>query len=210
MAEYQQNILEIDGVSMNKKKSLCSSSIPRVPSKSPYSVAEKIRMATWWFVESVFFKPSPHICNKFRCFLLRLFGAKIGANTFIHSSAKIWFPWNLSIGSNSGIGFDALIYNLDAICIGDYSTISQRCHLNTGSHDYVDIGFKLIKMPINISDGVFVGTDSYIGMGVSIGEMSVIGARSVVISSQPDYVVCVGHPCRPIKNIKTNFSKVDL
>jgi putative colanic acid biosynthesis acetyltransferase WcaF len=156
-------------------------------------------MATWWFVQTVLFRPSPHKLNRFRCWLLRRFGARIGSNTFIYSSARIWFPWHLTIGSNAGIGFDALIYNLDTVDIGDFATVSQRVHVNTGSHDYADPTFPLITRPVIIGDGAFIGADAYVGWGVSIGRMAVIGARSVVVSDMPDFTVCVGHPCQPLK-----------
>ena len=85
--------------------------------------------------------------NAWRCMLLRTFGAKVGRGTFIHPSAKIWFPWNLIIGDHSGIGFDALIYNLSPVRVGDFSTISQRVHINTGSHEYRRTNFPLVTSP---------------------------------------------------------------
>lgn len=181
--------------------------VPRVPSKSPYSFKTKVRMAAWWFVEAVFFRPSLHKMNTWRCFLLRCFGAAVGVNTFINSRAKIWFPWNLKIGSNAGIGFDALIYNLDTVIIGDYATVSQRVHVNTGSHDYSDPDFPLVTRPVLIKSGAFIGADSYIGWGVVIGEMAVVGARSVVVNDLPGYTVSVGHPCTPKKGyVMKNFN----
>lgn len=177
-------------------------SVPRVPSKSPYTLRQKVNMTTWWFVESLFFRTSFHKMNFFRCWLLRCFGAVIGENTFIHSRARVWFPWNLKIGSNSGIGFNALVYNLDMVEIGDYVTISHQVHINTASHDYTDQDFQLITRPIFIDSGAFLGADSYIAWGVNIGKMTVIGARSVVVSDQPDFTVCFGHPCRPYKKFK--------
>lgn len=173
----------------------------RIPSKSPYSLKDKLRMAAWWTVEKLIFRNTPHKFNFLRCFILRRFGARIGKNTFIFSSARIWFPWNLEIGSNSGIGFDALIYNLDKIFIGEFATISQRCHLNTGSHDFTKPEFPLITSPIHVKDGAFVGTDSYIGMGVTLGEYCVVSARSVVNRDLPAGFVCGGHPCKPYRRI---------
>lgn len=173
--------------------------IPRIPSKSPNDFKTKIRMALWWLVEATLFRPSLHKMNGWRCMLLRGFGAKVGRNTFINSRAKIWFPWNLQIGANAGIGFDALIYNLDTVVIEDYATVSQRVHVNTGSHDYTDPAFPLITKPVHIGAGAFIGTDSYIGWGVRIGDMAVIGARSVVVSDMPGYTISHGHPCRPCK-----------
>lgn len=176
--------------------------VPRVPSRSSYRLHEKLRMTAWWMVEALFFRPSLHKMNRFRCFLLRCFGAQVGEGTFIHSKARIWFPWNLKIGRNGGIGFDALIYNLGKVEIGDYATVSQRVHINTASHDYSEPEFPLVTRPVSIAAGAFVGTDSYIGWGVHIGKMTVIGARSVVVSDQPDFYVCVGHPCKPYKQFE--------
>lgn len=103
------------------------------------------------------------------------------------------------MGSHSGIAFETNVYNLDTVVIGDHVSIAHRVHLNTASHDYRDPGFGLVTKPISIRSGAFVGTDTYIGPGVRIGEMAVIGARSVVTKDMPQEMVCYGHPCRPIK-----------
>ena len=168
-------------------------------SASPYKLSEKIRMQIWWIVERIFFRLSFQKLRGWRNFLLRLFGAKIGSGVGIHPKARIWLPWNLEIGNNTGIGFDVLIYNLGKVVIGNYSTISQRTHINTGSHDINDPDFKLITKPVNIGSGVFIGTETYISPGVTIGDMAVVGARSVVTKDLPANMICYGHPCIPIK-----------
>lgn len=167
--------------------------------RSPYSFRQKVRMALWWFVEALLFRPSLHKMRGWRNFLLRLFGAKIGEGSNVHATAKVWFPWNVEIGDFTGVGFDALLYSLDKIIIGDYVTISQRVHINTGTHDYNSPGFELITKPVVIESGAFIGTDSYINPGVTIGKMAVIGARSVVTKDMPPDMISVGHPCKPIK-----------
>lgn len=174
----------------------------RTAANSPYSKKQKLIMLLWWTVEIIIYRNIPHKLNKFRCLILKIFGAKIGDNTFISRTAKIWFPWNLSIGKNSGIGFDALIYNLANIDIGDFTTISQRSHINTGTHDYNKNDFPLITKPVKIGDNVFIGADSYVNLGITIGDGAVIGARSVVTKDMPTNYICVGHPCKPIKLIR--------
>lgn len=168
-------------------------------SRSPYKLQEKIRMALWWAIYAALFKPSLHKMHGWRRFLLKSFGAKIDVGSTVHATARVWFPWNLEMGRNSGIGFDALIYNLDKIIIGDFVTVSQRTHINTGTHDYTDPNFPLVTKPVIIKSGAFIGADSFINLGVTIGKMAVIGARSVVTSDMPDNMICVGHPCRPVK-----------
>jgi putative colanic acid biosynthesis acetyltransferase WcaF len=168
-------------------------------SVSPYKLSEKIKMQIWWFVERIFFRLSFQKFKGWRNFLLKSFGAKIGNGVGVHPKARIWFPWNLEIGNNTGISFDVLIYNLDKVKIGNFSTISHRTHINTGTHDISDPDFKLITKPVNIGSGVFIGTDSYIGPGINIGNLVVVGARSVVLKDLPANMICYGHPCKPIK-----------
>lgn len=168
-------------------------------SVSPYTRKEQVLWAIWWAVEALFFRPSFHRMHGWRVFLLRLFGAKIGKNVSIHQRVRVFFPWKLVIGNESGIGFDTLIYNLDRVTIGDYVSIAQRVHVNTGSHDFTDPELALETKPVTIRSGVFIGTDTYIGPGVVLDSMSVIGARSVVTKSMPASMICFGHPCRPIR-----------
>lgn len=52
--------------------------------------------------------------------------------------------------------------------------------------------------PIVIEDNVFVGTNSIVLKGVTIGQNSVIGAGSVVTKSIPANVIAAGNPCRVI------------
>jgi acetyltransferase-like isoleucine patch superfamily enzyme len=55
--------------------------------------------------------------------------------------------------------------------------------------------------PVHIKDNVFIGVNSIIWKGVTIGENSVIGANSVVTKSIPPNVFAAGNPCKIIKEI---------
>ena len=72
----------------------------------------------WWLVQSFLFSPSPQIFYKWRNFLLRCFGAKIGNNVIIRPTVRITYPWRLSIGDNSWIGDNVELYTLGEISIG--------------------------------------------------------------------------------------------
>lgn len=56
--------------------------------------------------------------------------------------------------------------------------------------------------PVRIDRNVWVGFDSCIMPGVSIGEGSIIGARSVVFEDIPPYSIAVGNPARVIRRIE--------
>jgi acetyltransferase-like isoleucine patch superfamily enzyme len=55
--------------------------------------------------------------------------------------------------------------------------------------------------PIVLRDNVWVGFDVCILPGVTIGEGSIVGARSVVNGDVPDYTVVAGNPARPIREL---------
>jgi acetyltransferase-like isoleucine patch superfamily enzyme len=58
--------------------------------------------------------------------------------------------------------------------------------------------------PIEIMDNVWLGVNSVVLKGVTIGENSIIAANSVVIKDIPANVVAAGNPCKVIKALKSN------
>jgi len=56
--------------------------------------------------------------------------------------------------------------------------------------------------PIRIGSNVWIGFDSCILPGVTIGEGSVVGARSVVVEDVPPYSVAVGNPARVLRQLE--------
>lgn len=61
--------------------------------------------------------------------------------------------------------------------------------------------------PVVIEDNVWIGMNSLILKGVTIGKNSVIGAGSVVAKSIPENVIAAGNPCKVIKPLFNNGSK---
>ncbi|MEO7931669.1 MAG: putative colanic acid biosynthesis acetyltransferase [Chthoniobacterales bacterium] len=143
------------------------------------------------------FRYSPRLLWGWRRQLLRLFGAKVGGNVHIHPTVRIFIPWNLRIGDWSSIGFDALLYNLGTLVIGENVTISQRAHLCGGSHDYRDTSMPLLKLPITIEDNTWICADAFIGPGVVIKRDSVVAARAVVVKNVDTGTIVGGNPALP-------------
>jgi putative colanic acid biosynthesis acetyltransferase WcaF len=164
-----------------------------------FSLSNQLSRVLWNIIYFIFFRFSPRPFHSWRSFLLRLFGAKIGKGVHVYPGVKIWAPWNLVIGDESGIASGVNIYNQGRITIGNRTVISQGAHLVAGTHDYTNIGFPLITKPIYIGNQVWIATESFIHPGITIGDGCVIGARSVVSKNMPEWMVCTGHPCLPIK-----------
>ena len=56
--------------------------------------------------------------------------------------------------------------------------------------------------PVRVERNVWIGFDSCVLPGVTIGEGSVIGARSVVAEDVPPYAVVAGNPARVIRRLE--------
>jgi putative colanic acid biosynthesis acetyltransferase WcaF len=101
------------------------------------------------------------------------------------------------------VGDDAVIYSLENIVIGRNVSVSQRCYLCAGSHDYTKRDFPYVQDPVKtrifVEDEVWLANDVFIGPGVTIGKGAVVGARSSVFKSLPVMMVCYGNPAVPVK-----------
>jgi putative colanic acid biosynthesis acetyltransferase WcaF len=128
--------------------------------------------------------------------LLRLFGAQVGAQVHIHPSARIFLPWNLEIGDWSSVGFEAWLYNLGPMKIGERVTISQRAHLCGGTHKFREASMPLVRASITVCNEAWICADAFVGPGVTIGERAVVGARAVVMRNVPAGKIVAGNPAR--------------
>jgi putative colanic acid biosynthesis acetyltransferase WcaF len=164
----------------------------------PYTKREYAGRVLWALVTPAF-RLSPRPFFAWRCFLLRLFGAKVGRNAHVYPSATIYLPWNLELGAESSIGEWTLIYNLGPVRIGAQATISHRAHLCAGTHDYSDPTLPLLRQLIEVGQQAWVCADAFIGPNVRIGQGAVVGAGSVVVKDVPDWAVVAGNPAKVIK-----------
>jgi putative colanic acid biosynthesis acetyltransferase WcaF len=154
----------------------------------------------WWLVQSSLFKLSPQFLYSWRRFLLRLFGAKIGKNVIIRPTVKITYPWKISIGDNSWIGDDVVLYSLGEIDIGCDTVISQKCYICTGSHDYSKSDFPIYSEKVTIKSFCWLATDVYVAPGLTINEGTVVGARSSVFKDLEPNSLYVGSPAKRLKS----------
>ena len=166
---------------------------------TPYPKSEVLRRWLWLVVQSTFFRWSPRPFHGFRAWLLRCFGATIEGPVVIFPTARIVFPWRLSLGARSMIGPHVNLYNLAPIRLEPGANVSQHCHLCAGTHDFTLWSMPLVTQPIVVGRNAWLGADVFVGPGVTVGELCVVGARSVVVRDLPARQVCLGSPCRPIR-----------
>lgn len=167
--------------------------------KPSFSLKNRLARVAWNIVYVFLFRPSPNFLHGWRSFLLRCFGANVGRGVHVYPRVKIWAPWNLELKDQCGIANGATLYSQGHISIGYRAVISQDSYICTGTHAYQLTGQPLITFPIVIQDYVWVAAGVFVNPGITIEEGAVIGARSVVTKNMPPWMICAGHPCKPIK-----------
>lgn len=164
-----------------------------------FTLKNRLGRIMWNMVYTVFFRPSPAVLHGWRSFILRCFGAKTGKGIHVYPKVKIWAPWNLQLDDQCGIANGVTLYSQDVITIGCRAVISQDSYICTGTHDYTLKGHPLITFPVIIGDHAWIAAGAFIHPGITIGDGAVIGARSVVTRDMPEWMVCGGYPCKPLK-----------
>lgn len=123
-----------------------------------------------------------------RCIIVAKNGGQIEINEGVcMSGCTIYSMSSIRIGKNTDIGSGCKIIDNDFHPL----PYSQR-------HP-VELEEKVKKRPVVIGEGCFIGANSIILKGTSLGNNVVVGAGSVVSGSFPDNVIIAGNPARVIK-----------
>lgn len=150
---------------------------------------------------------TPPPFHGWRCFILRVFGAKIGQSVRFYGSARVWLPSNLIIGNRVIVGPRVTLYNQGMIEIGNRTVISQGAHVCASSHDVNDYYFQLILRPIRIENDAWIAAEAFVGPGVTVSEGAVLGARGVAMRDLESWGIYGGNPA---EYLKQRTSKLDF
>jgi putative colanic acid biosynthesis acetyltransferase WcaF len=154
----------------------------------------------WYIIKIFFFLSAFPYPSKFKCWLLRHFGAKIGQGVIIKPRVNIHFPWKLEIDNHVWIGEEVFLLNFELLKIKSNVCISQRAFLCGGNHDYKVPSMPYRNGPITLEDGCWVGANVFVGPNVTIGIDTVISAGSVVTKSVERNGIYHGNPLKFLKN----------
>lgn len=123
-----------------------------------------------------------------RCIIVAKNGGKIVINEGVcMSGCTIYSMESITIGRNTDIGSGCKIFDNDFHPL----PYSERHPI-----ERLDL---LKKRPIVIGEGCFIGANSIVLKGTTLGKNVVVGAGSVVSGSFPDNVIIAGNPARIIK-----------
>ncbi|WET04107.1 WcaF family extracellular polysaccharide biosynthesis acetyltransferase [Flavobacterium sp. YJ01] len=161
--------------------------------------ASKVKEMLWYVIKVVFFLSAIPYPSKFKVFLLKAFGAKVGKGLVIKPRVNIHFPWKLVVGDNVWIGEEVFFLNFELLTIGNNVCISQKVFVCGGNHDYKDPTMPYRNGVIVLEDGSWVGAASFVGPNVKIGINTIVSVGSIVTKSLPENGVFSGNPPQLVK-----------
>jgi len=114
---------------------------------------------------------------------------------------------NILIGDGAKLS-NVMIYAFESVEIGKDVLLGGGCKIyDSDFHSLVleerleQIDSHIKSKPVKVCDGVFIGSQSIILKGVTIGKKSIVGAGSVVTKSIPSGEIWAGNPAKYIKKI---------
>lgn len=148
--------------------------------------------------------------NEKRLEIIKKLFSKVGSNVSINKPFYCDYGFNIEIGDNFYSNYDLLILDVNKVIIGNNVMFGPRVSIYTAAHP-IDKDVRRTNLeyglPVVIEDDVWIGGNTVINPGVTIGSGSVIGANAVVTKDIPSNVIAVGNPCRVLREI-TNLDKV--
>ena len=136
--------------------------------------------------------------------LLRQIFGSVGANPWVEAPIQCDMGERTHIGNNFYANHGCIFLDFGGVTIGDNVLLGPNVGIYTPEHAFDPelraAGYE-ISRPIVIGDNVWIGGNSSIMGGVTIGSNTIIGAGSVVTHDIPDNVIAVGNPCRVLREI---------
>lgn len=165
----------------------------------PREAQAKARRLCWKFNNS-----DPDDPKAQRDILMRLFGTYY-SSVYLMPSFRCDFGFNIHFKGFALVNYNCVFLDTSPIRIGRSVLIGPGVVLACAGHP---IHFEQrcssaleTSEPITIEDGAWIGANSTVCGGVTIGEGSVIGAGSVVTSDIPKGVIAAGVPCKVLREI---------
>lgn len=152
-----------------------------------------------------FNKLAPGDIDAIRAYMREVF-AECGENNYIQPPFYAnWGGHHVHFGSNIYANFNLTCTDDGHIYVGDWTKFGPNVTIATAGHPILP---ELREGPalqynkdVHIGRRVWIGANTVIVPGVTIGDNSVIGAGSVVTRDIPANVVAYGNPCRVAREI---------
>ena len=112
--------------------------------------------------------------------------------------------FHIKVGKNFGANYNCTILDVAQVTFGDNCLLGPNVAIYTAGHplhpDSRNSGYEY-GIEVHIGNNVWIGGNSVICPGVTIGDNCVIGAGSVVTKDIPAWSLAAGNPARVIRTI---------
>jgi acetyltransferase-like isoleucine patch superfamily enzyme len=146
---------------------------------------------------------SYHTAKEIRCLMSELIGQELDEDFGLFPPFNTDCGRCIHIGKRVFINSGCKFQDQGGIFIGDDALIGHNVVLATLNHDLNPAHRKdLIPRSIHIGSNVWIGSNSTVLGGVTIGNNAVIAAGSVVTRDVPENTVVAGVPAKVVKTIE--------
>lgn len=114
---------------------------------------------------------------------------------------SVWKTASLDIGDNVFLNDGVNICSTTNICIGSHTKIGDQTYIYDSDFHQISPDTPIRQSPVTIGRNVWIGANSMVLAGASIGDNSVIAAGSVVTGSIPANCLAAGSPARVIRKL---------
>ena len=144
-----------------------------------------------------------HSPEEVRDYLSQIIGRKVDESVTLLPPFYVDFGKNIRIGKRCWIQQGCTFFDRGGITIGNDVFSAPKVNLITINHDSdPENRSATYGRPIVIEDKVWIGINSTILPGVTVGYGSIVGANSVVTHDVSPYTVVGGNPAKFIKEIR--------
>lgn len=149
-----------------------------------------------------------HSMPEVRDLFARLFGKPVDPSFRVFPPFYTDFGKNITVGKNVFINACCHFQDQGGITLGDNCLVGHNVVFATLNHGFApEERQSMLPAPIVVGRNVWIGSNSTILQGVTIGDNSIIAAGSVVTKDVPANAIVPGVPARFIRSISPEEEK---
>lgn len=126
---------------------------------------------------------------------------KIGDNSFVGQGSRIWSSSKITIGNRVLISYNVNIHDNNSHPLDPIERHKHYKHIMTNGLNWQ---ISLNEHEIIIEDDVWIGFNSTVLKGVTVGRGAIIGSNTVVTNNVPENAIVIGNPGKILKIIEEN------
>ena len=175
-----------------------------------FSFRNRVVRVLWSVCYALLYRVSPRPLHEWRVFLLRAFGAKLGAACHFYPKGKIWAPWNLVCEDRVTLADDAELYNPSPMYLGSHAIVSQGAYVCGATHLYNEQSFRLVSFPMRLGAYSWICARAAVNPGVNVGDGAILALGSVATKDLEPFGIYAGIPPVRSRNGRAGLSRLNM